>query len=120
MVTLTDDGNWALVANEGEPEGYCDGQTDPRGSVSVIDLRKGAARATARTASFTKYDGKEAALRRRHPDLRARSQCLAGPGAGVRHDQRERQNAYVTLQENNAVAAWTSGRRGCRSCCRWV
>ncbi len=105
MVTLTEDGNWALVANEGEPEGYCDGQTDPQGSVSVIDLRRGAARATARTASFTKYDGKEAALRK--AGIR-----IFGPGASASQDlepeyvtvDRKRQTAYVTLQENNAVA----------------
>ena len=105
MVTLTDDGNWALVANEGEPEGYCEGQVDPQGSVSVIDLRKGAARATARTASFTKYDGKEAALRK--AGIR-----IFGPGASASQDlepeyvtvDRKRQTAYVTLQENNAVA----------------
>ena len=105
MVTITDDGDWALVANEGEPEGYCAGQTDPRGSVSVIDLRHGAARATARTASFTKYDGKEAALR-------AAGIRIFGPGASASQDiepeyvavDKRNDLAYVTLQENNAVA----------------
>ena len=105
MVTLTDDGRWALVANEGEPEGYCDGQTDPQGSVSVIDLRRGAARATARTASFTQYDGKEAALRK--AGIR-----IFGPGASASQDlepeyvtvDRKNRTAYVTLQENNALA----------------
>ncbi|MET0997583.1 MAG: cell wall protein, partial [Marmoricola sp.] len=64
MVTISLDGSWAVVANEGEPEGYCEGQDDPKGSVSVIDLRRGASRASVRTASFTKYDGHETALRK--------------------------------------------------------
>ena len=56
MVTITDDGNCALVANEGEPEGYCDGQIDPAGSVSVIDLsqrRRRAPPAPPRSRSTT-------------------------------------------------------------------
>ena len=105
MVTITDDGDWVLVANEGEPEGYCDGQTDPMGSVSVIDLRRGAARASARTASFTMYDGKEAALRK--AGIR-----IFGPNATASQDLEpeyitvdgKNRTAYVTLQENNAVA----------------
>lgn len=105
MVTITDDGDWALVANEGEPEGYCAGQTDPAGSVSVIDLRRGLARASARTASFKRYDGKEAALR--GAGIR-----IFGPGASASQDLEpeyitvdgKHKTAYVTLQENNAVA----------------
>lgn len=105
MVKLTDDGDWALVANEGEPEGYCAGQTDPRGSISVVDLRRGLARASARTASFERYDGKESSLR-------ATGIRIFGPGASASQDlepeyvtvDRSGRTAYVTLQENNAVA----------------
>lgn len=54
-VTLTPDGQTALVANEGEPsEDYT---VDPRGSVSIVDISAGADAATVRTAEFTKYDG---------------------------------------------------------------
>jgi DNA-binding beta-propeller fold protein YncE len=35
MVTFIPNGTRALVANEGEPEGYCPGQVDLRGSVSI-------------------------------------------------------------------------------------
>ncbi len=49
MVKFTHDGRTLLVANEGEP---ADG-VDPEGSVSVIDLRRGPARARVRTASLT-------------------------------------------------------------------
>lgn len=37
MVTFTPDGHYVLVANEGEPSD--DYQTDPEGSVAVIDIR---------------------------------------------------------------------------------
>ncbi len=105
MVTITENGSWAVVANEGEPSGYCEGDVDPRGSVSVVDLRRGPVRATVRTASFQEYDGREAALR-------AQGIRVFGPGASASQDlepeyvavDRRQQTAYVTLQENNAVA----------------
>ena len=89
MVTITADGSTAVTANEAEPEGYCAGQVDPAGSVSVIDLSRGPARATVRTAGFTHLDGREdEPARRRHPDLRPRRERLAGHRAGVRRHQR--------------------------------
>ena len=97
MVTLTEDGNWALVANEGEPEGYCDGQTSTRrAACRSIDLR--GARRTApavRTASFTKYDGKEAAAGKAGVRIFGPgASCLAGPRAGVRHRGRSGHTAW--------------------------
>lgn len=103
MVTITADGSKAVVANEGEPEGYCAGQADPRGSVSVVDLSRGPARATARTAGFTAYDGREDALR-------ADGIRIFGPGASASQDLEPEyvatagRWAWATLQENNAVA----------------
>ena len=38
MVTFTPDGSRVLVANEGEPEGYEEGDVDPEGSISMITL----------------------------------------------------------------------------------
>ncbi len=105
MVTFTPSGDFALVANEGEPEGYCAGQVDPEGSVSVVDLRQGAAKATARTAGFTAYNS--------HVDsLRAQGVRIYGPGASVAQDLEPEyittstngQTAWVTLQEANSVA----------------
>ena len=58
MVTFTPDGRRVVVANEGEPEGYCAGQVDPEGSISVIDVSKGVARAKVRTADFTSFNGR--------------------------------------------------------------
>lgn len=105
MVTISPDGKWALIANEGEPEGYCEGQVDPAGSVSVVDLRRGLAKASARTASFTAYDGRE-------PALRQAGIRIFGPHASASQDiepeyitvDARARTAYVTLQENNAVA----------------
>lgn len=104
-VTMSDDGRWALVADEGEPEGYCEGQVDPVGSVSVVDLRRGPARATVRTAGFERFDGQA-------DRLRAAGVRIFGPGASVSQDlepeyvavSRDGRRAWVTLQENNAVA----------------
>lgn len=105
MVTITRDGSYAVVANEGEPAGYLPGQVDPEGSISVIDLRQGPARATVRTADFAAYDGQEEALR-------ARGVRIFGPGATASQDLEPEyvatstngQTAWVTLQENNAIA----------------
>lgn len=105
MVTLTPDGKRALVANEGEPEGYCDGQVDPVGSISVIDLSRGVRRATVRTAGFERWNGRAAQLRRQ--GIR-----IFGPGASVAQDiepeyvtlSSNGRRAWVSLQENNALA----------------
>lgn len=105
MVTFTPDGDYALVANEGEPEGYCDGQVDPEGSVSIVDLRRGVRKATVSTAGFTAYNG-------RVDRLRAQGVRIYGPGASVAQDlepeyittSKDGRTAYVTLQEANALA----------------
>ncbi len=103
MLTFTPDGSRVVVANEGEPEGYCDGQRDPRGSVSIISLRQGVENSTERRVSFRRFDGREQALR-------ARSIRIFGPGASVSQDLEPEyvavvgNRAFVSLQENNAYA----------------
>jgi hypothetical protein len=63
MLTVTPNGRYVLVANEGEPNSY--GQVnslDPEGSVSIIDLSGGAAHVTqadVHAADFTAWDGRE-------------------------------------------------------------
>lgn len=105
MVTFTRDGETVLVANEGEPSGYEAGDLDPAGSVSVISLGRGPRDRVVRTAGFTKYDGRERALRR--AGIR-----IFGPGASASRDLEPEyiavggrsKKAFVTLQENNALA----------------
>jgi len=102
-VTLTPDGQYALVANEGEPNAAYD--VDPRGSVSILDLTEGPANPTVRTATFTQYDGQE-------DDLRERGIRIFGPEASAAQDfepeyvtvSDDSTTAWVSLQENNAIA----------------
>lgn len=100
MLTFTEDGKQVVVANEGEAASYCAGAVDdPEGSVSVIDVRSGA----VRTAGFRSWNGKA-------EQLRAKGVRLSGPGVSVAQDLEpeyittDKDTAWVTLQENNAVA----------------
>ena len=101
MVTFADGGDYVVVANEGEPND--DYSVDPAGSVSVVDIADGVDSATVETASFTPFDGQEA-------DLRDRGIRIYGPDASASEDfepeyiATDGTTAYVTLQENNALA----------------
>lgn len=106
MVTFTPDGRHVLTANEGEPEGYLPGQVDPEGSISVISLRGPDGTLTpARHARFHRFNAKA-------DELRAAGVRIYGPGASVAQDLEpeyiavsdDSTTAYVTLQENNALA----------------
>ncbi|MGB7444954.1 MAG: choice-of-anchor I family protein [Coleofasciculaceae cyanobacterium] len=98
MVTFTPDGTKVLVANEGEPED----DFDPQGSVSIIDLANGVENATVSNADFTAFDAEEL----RNMGVRI------FPGKTVAEDvepeyiavSQDSQTAYVSLQENNALA----------------
>lgn len=103
MVTITPDGDWALVANEGEPaEDY---SVDPEGSVGVVklpDTVTAPAQSDVRTAGFGAFEGK----------LAEGVQIFGQVGASTTEAQNLEPEyiataggkAYVTLQENNAVA----------------
>jgi hypothetical protein len=98
-IVITKDGDFALTANEGEPS--ADYSIDPEGSITVIDLRGGAASATTKTADFTAFND--------NPPEGVR---ISGPNATVAQDLEPEfiaisandRTAFVTLQENNAVA----------------
>lgn len=102
MVVFTRQGRQLLVANEGEPN--AEYTNDPEGSVSIIDVRKGR-NPQVRTARFTRFNGRES-------QLRARGIRIFGPNATAAQDfepeyiaiDEADDAAYVTLQENNAVA----------------
>ncbi len=100
MVTFTPDGSKILVANEGEPGD----ETDPMGTVSIIDISGGTAGATALTVDFTAFDGTEDALRAQG--------ILIEPGKMASEDLEpeyiavtpDGTTAWVALQEANAYA----------------
>ena len=105
MVTFTADGKTLLVANEGEPNSYgLADSVDPEGSVSIITVNRSGT-PTVATADFKEFIGKEAALR-------ASGIRIYGPGANAAQDiepeyiaiSSDGKKAYVTLQENNAIA----------------
>ena len=52
MVTFTPDGGRLLVANEGEPDCYGAGCTDPEGSVSIVDVSPLRQQLPVQTVSF--------------------------------------------------------------------
>ncbi len=106
MVIWTPDGRKVLVANEGEPNDTY--TVDPEGSISVIDVVRAASGTltlNASTISFGSYNSQIASLR-------ASGVRIIGPGATVAQDLEpeyiavtpDGQSAYVTLQENNALA----------------
>lgn len=111
MLTFTHDTYFVLSANEAEPSGYGAGHVDPEGTVSIIPVpweAKGWQKlsdADVRTVSFTQFNGQEAALR-------AKGIRIYGPGATAAQDfepeyitvSPDSGTAYVTLQENNAIA----------------
>jgi hypothetical protein len=100
MVTFTPDGQTVLTANEGEPQS--DYNRDPQGSVSVIDVSDGVEEATVTTAGFGGFDAdelREAGVRIYGSDNAA--QDLEPEYIAVSADS---ETAYVTLQENNALA----------------
>jgi hypothetical protein len=103
MLTFTPNGDYVLVANEGEPNAAY--TVDPNGTVSIIDVRDGAASVTqsdVTTLDFSAYNN--ATL---DPSIR-----VFGPNATVAQDfepeyiavSHDSRTAWVTLQENNAIA----------------
>lgn len=100
MVTFTHDGRKLLVANEGEPDCYNNvACTDPNGSISIIDVIPMKPTLPVTTIDFSSVT-LPAGVR------------VFGPGATQAQDLEpeyisisdDNATAYVTLQENNAVA----------------
>ncbi len=103
MLTFTPNGKLVLTANEGQPTD--DYTFDPEGSVSIINLRRGVHRlrdSDVTTAGFGAFNNcpLDSSIR------------IYGPGATVAQDlepeyiavSRDSGTAWVTLQENNALA----------------
>lgn len=99
MVTFSPDGNYILSANEGEPSD--DYLTDPEGSVSIIKVSD----YSVVTLNFAAFESQLA-------NLTAKGFRIFGPGKNFVKDiepeyitiSDDSKTAYVTLQENNAIA----------------
>jgi hypothetical protein len=110
MITFSPDSRYVLTANEGEPK--ADYTVDPEGSVSVIDISGGVAsltQASVTTAGFTTYNSQAAALRAK--GIRIYGGLASAPATVAQDLEPEyiavsanSQTAYITLQENNAMA----------------
>lgn len=106
MVTVSPDGRFAVVANEGEPAD--DYSADPEGSVGVVELPRRVAapkQRAVRIADFRAYD--------RQPPKGVRLFGLPGPDGSWLLPSRNLEpeyvtvsgsTAYVSLQEANAIA----------------
>jgi len=101
-VAISPDGNTVVVANEGQPSD--DYTVDPDGSISVIDISGGASTVTAANVTAVTFDGLAAAD---IPGVR-----ISGPGGDIAAALEpeyvaisdDSATAYVSLQENNAIA----------------
>lgn len=106
MITFTPDGTKVITANEGEPN---DAYTvDPEGTISIIDISGGVNNLTqsnVTTLNFNSFDSQLAALTatglRKVRTANTLSQDLEPEYVTVSSDS---QKAWVTLQENNAIA----------------
>jgi len=100
MVTFSPDGNYLISANEGEPSD--DYTIDPIGSISIIQVKDNY---TVKTLDFSGFAGSKATLV-------AAGLRIYGPNASFAQDiepeyiavATDSKKAFVTLQENNAVA----------------
>lgn len=105
MVTFAAGGDLLVVANEGEPSD--DYQTDPEGTISIVDLSGGVGAATVTTVRFDAFNQGGPRADELPAEVR-----IFGPGASVAQDLEpeyiavspDGTTAWVTLQENNAVA----------------
>ncbi|MBU0725032.1 MAG: choice-of-anchor I family protein [Alphaproteobacteria bacterium] len=99
MVTFTPDGTRVLIANEGEPSDNF--VADPIGSIAIVTVATGA----VTIAGFEAFESQQAALK-------AEGLRIYGQNASFMQDlepeyiavSSDGTRAYVTLQENNAIA----------------
>jgi DNA-binding beta-propeller fold protein YncE len=99
MVTFSLDGNYIISANEGEPS--ADYLNDPDGTVSIIKISD----YSVVTLNFASFESQLA-------NLASKGFRIFGPGKNFTKDiepeyvtvSDDSKTAYVTLQENNAIA----------------
>ena len=112
-MAFTPDGSKLVVANEGEIDGKKnfvlagDKSNDPLGTISIIEIANGTPADTARSLDFTAFDNGGARASELPADVR-----IGIAGNDFSRDAEpeyvtitaDGSKAYVTLQENNAVA----------------
>ncbi|MBN9176594.1 MAG: bifunctional metallophosphatase/5'-nucleotidase [Microbacterium sp.] len=106
MVTVSKDGRYAVVANEGEPA--ADFSLDPEGSVGVVSLPAGKAapsQSDVRLAGFGAYEGENLPA-----DVRVFGPDVAAPDQGERplaanRVSRNLEPEYITIDGGTAYAA---------------
>jgi DNA-binding beta-propeller fold protein YncE len=104
-VVFSPDGSMLLVANEGEPNSAYD--IDPEGSIALIAITNGVPATTATLIDFNDFNVGGSRNAELSPLIK-----INGPGASVAQDLEpeyiavspDSQTAYVSLQENNAIA----------------
>jgi len=110
MVTFSPNGRYLLAANEGEPTD--DYTVDREGSITIVDTLSGLKHAKRTLVDFSLFNAQREELRRegvrifgpslKHTDQRATvAEDLEPEYIAVSEDSRK---AWVTLQENNAIA----------------
>lgn len=115
MLTFTPNGSRVLTANEGEPNSYNQANSvDPEGSVSIVQMPVGGTSSitttttlTVTTVGFSEFNSGGPRNGELSPQVR-----IFGPNASVAQDLEPEyiavspnsSTAYVTLQENNALA----------------
>lgn len=110
MITFTPDGEILLVANEGEPTD--DYSFDPEATVSLITKNDNWKSATVREASFAKFNSQKQELITEGVRIFGPKKYQPDETASVAEDVEpeyiavgiDSQVAWVTLQENNAIA----------------
>lgn len=107
MLTFTPDGNYLIVANEGEPDD--DYVVDAEGSISVINIMD-INNPIVKTATFTDFNSQKQSLldagvrifgKKADGTLSTVAEDLEPEYIAVDSDSK---TAYVSLQENNAIA----------------
>lgn len=106
MICFSPDGTKVMTANEGQPNN--DYSVDPEGSVSIIDITPGITNLTqsnVSTLNFTSFNAQEATLMtngiRKTKATSTLSQDFEPEYIAISANS---QKAWVTLQENNAIA----------------
>lgn len=104
MLTFSPSGRYVVACNEGEPSS--DYTVDPVGSVTIVDLKDGLAKATTTTLDFSGFESKKSELQKAGVRISGLTgttlaKDLEPEYAAISADSTK---AWITLQENNALA----------------